>query len=891
VSIQAGQTLQHYRLIDKIGEGGMGVVWRAQDTTLDREVAIKVLPEALAADSDRLARFEREAKLLASLEHPNIASVYGLHASASSEQAPRVHFLAMELVPGEDLAHRLVRGPMSVVDALGVARQVAEALDCAHGNGIIHRDLKPANILLTPDGKAKVLDFGLAKAFETDAAGGNTSPSMSPTLTSAGTMAGTILGTAAYMSPEQARGRVADKRSDIWSFGCVLFEMLAQGRIFDGETISDTLAAVLKSDPDWERLPSGLPRSAHRLLRRCLQKDPRQRLHAAADARIEIDDALAAPHDEHAVESTPSRSRPWLLPVVALLALVAGAAIAWSLRPQPDPPPTRRFVITGEDPAEQPGDPRISPDGRRIAFVAQRKLQIRDLDRVESRTIDGTDGVSEPFWSPDGRQVAYFADSKLWKVEIVGGDPTPICDVEDGGDAVWDVDDTITFLNGRTIHRVSARGGDAEVFFEAARSEITDFHGLDLLPDGRLVLTVHDTDQAMAIEIWTGDERKRVLEFSEAALNNARWAESGFILYARSRNNDGIWALPFSTSSGEATGEPFLVAADAARPSISRDGTLVHVVRDLAGGVQLSWITADGEIGPDIGQPQADMYIPALSPDAASVVVTGLEESEWDLWLHGVVRGTKTRLSFTDNIEGGATWSPDGTRVLFFHPVFVGTPSVYSVPADGREDPHKIVQGALQTLSADATQMVFQRDDEKSGSDLWTMPTDGGREAEIFLQTAADEGTPRLSPAGGLVAYRSDESGRNEIYIRPFPSGPGKWQVSLEGGNWPVWSRDGKRLYYEQGDAIHRVDLSTGTDREPSTAPSITCGRVEGSRSGPQTGKSASLWCASSSVRTRKRTRAASSSSKTGWVSSSSSADPLHHGFSSSTNSTLSVNS
>ena len=812
--IEAGRTLLHYRLVEKIGEGGMGVVWRAEDTTLDRDVAIKVLPEVVAADPERLARFEREAKLLAALEHPNIASVYGLHEVPSTTQPGQtLHFLAMEYVRGEDLSKRLARGPLPTDEALLAARQVAEALEGAHAKGIIHRDLKPANIVLTPEGKIKVLDFGLAKAFEVDATSG-TNPSLSPTLTSAGTIAGVILGTAAYMSPEQARGHTADKRSDIWAFGCVLFEMLTQGQIFRGGTVSDTLASVLKSDPEWDRLPENLPGGIRRLLRRCLQKDPRVRLHDAADARIEIDETIAAPEMDAVPEAfadgvAAPRRRPWLAPILALLALAAGLGVGWGLRPQADAPPMRRFVISGTDMEQELTQPRISPDGRRIAYIAAGQLQLRDLDQFEARTVEDSDGARAPFWSPDSTHVAYLTDGKLWKVAAGGGPPTRICDTESTREGVWGDDETITLLARRSVHRVSARGGDIETIFEANRTKVTDYHGFDLLPGGGLVVAVHDAGSTNAIEIWVGDEHERLLVLTDTWIEDPRWVEAGYITFTRERTNEGVWALPFSPSTGEATGEAFLVTPDGSGATVSDDGTMIHVAAAGSSDAQLVWISAEGEVGRAIGQSQEGLFVPRLSPDGTGVLVTGQENGEWDIWIHDVTRGSKTRLTFLDGTEGSASWSPDGRTVFFHHPLFGETPSIYTVPSDGRGDPSKLVDGGEFTLSNDGKQLVFVRDHEEMDDDLWTVPVEGGAEPKLFLRTAAIEDAPRFSPDGRFLAYESDESGRDEIYVEPFPSSEGKWQVSVNGGRDPAWSRDGTRLYYSWQDTLFRVRVET----------------------------------------------------------------------------------
>jgi serine/threonine-protein kinase len=809
MSVEIGQNLLHYRIVEKIGEGGMGVVWKAEDTTLHREVAIKVLPPEVAQDTERLARFEREAKVLASLNHANIASIYGLH------QADDVRFLSMELVDGEDLAVRLERGRMAVEDTLGIARQVADALQSAHERGVVHRDLKPANVVITSDGKAKVLDFGLAKALEADpAAQGN--PSMSPTLTSQGTVAGMILGTAGYMSPEQARGNPADKRSDVWSFGVVMFEMLCGSRTFHGDSVADTLASVLKLEPDWNQLPADLPRGVSRLLRRCLQKDPQQRLHDIANARIEIDEALAAgpepAADVASTASAPARPSWMLIAIPALLMLVAGLFIGRTLLPDAPEPPVRRFFLpleAGQDQAPL-RNLAISPDGKTIAYVFEDKLWLRDLDAIDPRPMDGTQGAESPFWSPDGTHVAYHVESKLWRVPIDGGKPSMISDLSSRPrQATWSSTQTISINAGRAIQQVSARGGEETTVHEIDRSVETDLHELSHLPDDRgLLFVVHRKEGPDTLAVWAGGARKTVLQLEDVWLASPFYAPTGHILFTRERNNRGIWALPFSLDALEATGDPFLVVPDGNRPSAAADGTLVYTTASSESEVELVWLNTSGEIEGTIGQSQNGMFVPAVSPDGTKVVVSGLENDEWDLWIHDAVRRTKTRLTFTDEIEGAPSWSPDGTSIFYFHPVFGEPKTIYRIPADGSGEPETIVEGAAPSFSADGKSMAFVRDGGETENDLWSMNLEPPSEPRILLQTEADEGMPRLSPDGRFVAYVSDESGENQIYVKPHPEGAGRWQASVDGGNFPKWNASGERIYFNSEGRLMQVSFS-----------------------------------------------------------------------------------
>jgi len=809
MTVEMGQNLLHYRIVEKIGEGGMGVVWKAEDTTLHRDVAIKVLPPEVAQDTERLARFEREAKLLASLNHANIASIYGLH------QADDTRFLSMELVEGEDLAVRLARGRMSVEDTLGIARQVADALQSAHERGVVHRDLKPANIVITPEGKAKVLDFGLAKALEADPAKqGN--PSMSPTLTSQGTVAGMILGTAGYMSPEQARGNPADKRSDVWSFGVVLFEMLCGSRTFHGDSVADTLASVLKLEPDWNQLPGDLPRGVHRLLRRCLQKDPRQRLHDIANARIEIDEALAAgPEpvaDDASITAAPKRTSWMMIVIPALLMLATGLLVGRVLVPGSPDPAVRRFfipLVAGQDQSSL-ADLTISPDGKTIAYVFEDKLWLRDLDSIDPRPIDGTEGADSPFWSPDGSHVAYHAESKLWRVPTGGGKPAMISDLSTRPrQATWSAAQTISVNVGSEIQQLSSRGGEGTTVHEVDRSVETDLHELSHLPDDRgLLFVLHRKEGPDTLAVWSDGTRKTILQIEDAWLASPFHAPTGHILFTRERHNKGVWALPFSLTSLEATGDPFLVVPDGNRPSAAEDGTLIYTTASWESEVELVWLNSSGEIEGTIGQSQNGMFVPAISPDGTKVVVSGLENDEWDLWVHDAVRRTKTRLTFTDDIEGTATWSPDGKTIFYFHPVFGEPKTIYRIAADGSGEPEAIVEGATPSFSADGKSMAFVREGGETKGDLWSMGLEQPSEPALLLQTDADEGSPVLSPDGRFVAYVSDESGEEQIFVKPYPEGAGRWQASVDGGDLPKWGASGERIYFIADDRLMQVSFS-----------------------------------------------------------------------------------
>ena len=830
MSVSPGRMLSHYRLIEKIGEGGMGLVWKALDTTLDREVAVKILPDVFSDHPERLARFEREAKLLASLNHPNIAVIHGLH------EADGLRFLAMELVSGEDLAQRLARGPLPLEEALRTAKQVAEALETAHENGVIHRDLKPANIQLTPDGQVKVLDFGLAKAFEADPASTGTSPTMSPTLTSAGTVAGMILGTAAYMSPEQARGQAVDKRSDIWAFGSVLYEMLTGRQAFAGDTVSDTLAGVLKIDPDWDALPAGTPRRIRRLLARCLHKDPKQRLHDVADVRIVIEEALSgAPEEDVAIEAAPQpgiarRERVVWIGALVLVAAAAGV-LAWMLKPA-NPPPLRKFELAIQNlEGGYPVPPVISPDGSRLAYIAESKLWVRDLDQLESREVAGSDGARAPFWSPDGAFVAYAANGKLWKVPAEAGQSILICDLPGTLDAgAWGPEDRIVFTPSTgPMYEVSARGGDPRALLETEQEKETDFHKPHFLPDGSILFAVHRFEGIDTLAVYDGKQRKVLLQVEGARLDRPLYSPTGHILYHRATSNDGVWAAPFSVAKLELTGEPFMVAPAGNWPSASTDGTLIYMRGAGTSVGQLVWVDRQGKVEGNIGQPQPGLVLfPAISPNQRRVAVAANENENWDVWIHDADRGTRTRLTFDPAQEFSSDWSAAGERLVYSSGQIPSNFDLLTRAADGTGDRSTLTAGYYPTVSPDGKLAAYTLRGEETQDDLWYVPLDGDPEPTVFLQTPAREREPQLSPDGRYLAYSSDESGRSEIYLKKFPGGEGKWQVSVDGGRYPRWSRTSGELFFRNEDTLMVVEVSTEPSVMLGTPRELFSGRPNG---------------------------------------------------------------
>jgi serine/threonine-protein kinase len=643
-----GETVAHYRVTEKLGEGGMGVVYRATDTKLGREVALKVLPAVFAGDPQRMARFSREAQVLASLNHPHIASIYGL------EETDGVRALAMELAEGEDLSDRIAKGRIPLEAALSIALQVAEALEDAHKKSIIHRDLKPANIKITPDGRVKVLDFGLAKALEK----GRPQEEManSPTLTMAATQAGVILGTAGYMSPEQARGSAADRRSDIWSFGVILFEMLSGRSAFGGKTMSDVLASVLKVDINWQNLPRGLPNQVLRVLHRTLQEDPSQRIHDIADVGIELREALSEPkYDVLSSDSTVS-AKPGLRAVVpwALLGVAVVALFVLWLQPGGGPLPLLKLrmpvepaksfasdVSTGRSRLNFNNKPRVSPDGTRVAYTAAGMLWVRSLDELEPRLVSDLPQAGSPFWSPDSESLGFSIRDTVYRVARRDSAPTEICRL-DGGiiGCVWGPNDRIVISKWRGgLYEVSARGGTPKLILDPQDGEV-DFHDPLFLPGTDILLAnIHAEKEAESYLAKISNGKSIRLEETTRLgdqVSHAVYDQSGHLLYTTADRR--IWAVPFSKGSLTPTGEPFQVAVESTFPDVADNGTLLYLdlssVEDRV--FQLVWLSREGEVAGSIGEPMAGITLPRISPDGGHVVFsanTDTENAGTDLWV------------------------------------------------------------------------------------------------------------------------------------------------------------------------------------------------------------------------------------------------------------------
>jgi Tol biopolymer transport system component len=807
--LNTGTKLGLYEIVSAIGAGGMGEVYQAHDTKLGRDVAIKVLPEAFAHDPQRLSRFQREAKMLASLNHPNIAAIYGLEEDAGR------NYLVMELVPGETLAERVKReGPVPVEEALGIARQIAEALEAAHEKSIIHRDLKPANVKVTPEGKVKVLDFGLAKAFAGEESGSD--PSNSPTLSQAATLQGVILGTAAYMSPEQARGKAVDKRTDLWAFGCVLYELLTGKQVFNGEDITEILAAVVRAEPDWNRLPESTPPGIRTLLRRCLQKDKTLRLQAAGDARIEIQEALAAPQDFGAAQtaSAPRSKLPWT--VAAALAIIA-AVVAWgwwrATRPieQKLQPLVRLDVDLGPDVSlgsPYGTDAILSPDGTRLVYVSQGRLFTRRLDQPNPAELAGTQGASAPFFSPDGQWVAFFAQAKLKKISVDGGAPISLCDATGPRGGSWGEDgNIIAALYGTSgLWRIPSAGGAPTLVTELQSGEITH-RWPQVLPGGKAVLfTAHATggqfDEASIEVMSLADHHRKTLQRGGTF---GRYLPSGHLIYV---NGGTLFAVPFDVDRLEVRGTPAPVLEQVgyssgnglAQLDFSQTGTLIYRSGGAGDGLfTVQWLDATGKTQPLLAKPGAYQR-PRLSPDGNKVAI-----STSDIWVYEWQRDTMTRLTFGPTASVNPLWSPDGRYILY-----QATGGMFWTRSDGSGKPQPLTQSkSLQvpwSFTADGKRLAFHEINPETGYDLWTVPVESDAEGlragkpEPFLQTPFDERQGSFSPDGRWLAYPSNESGGYQVYVRAFPDKGGKWQISNSGGLNPLWSRNGHELFFRTED-------------------------------------------------------------------------------------------
>ena len=790
MSLSAGSRFGAYEIVGALGAGGMGEVYRARDTRLRRDVAIKVLPAAVANDPERLARFDREARTLAALNHPGIAQIHGLEEGAVSGLPP---MLVMELVEGEDLAQRIVRGPLPVEDAIAIARQVADALDAAHTAGIVHRDLKPANIKLRPDGTVKLLDFGLAKAVEPP---GATPQSLfgSATITSpAMTMGGVILGTAAYMSPEQARGRPVDKRADIWAFGCVLYEMLTGRPAYDGETVTDVLGSIVKSDPAWDNLPPETPAAARHVMRRCLQKDPVKRLRDIGDAIIELD---AAEGSSSATLSNAPGSRrgmpPVLTWVMVLVVAVAAASAGYYARRTTIAPLLKMQLPTHPD-IGFIAYPVISPDGRKVAYVARARLWVQGLDDWEPRALAGTESAVRPFWSPDGQWIAYFRSEMLLKVPVAGGpvvrvSALPAVQATFGRvSGTWGEDGVLALsLASGPLLRVPAAGG-VPTPFPPLPDGILDLHDVEWLSTTTLLAVAHRSTGIDQIVVVKDGVPRLVLEASD--VRRPTYAPTGHLIFERVAPSRGIWAVPFSAPRLEVTGEPFLISAGA-EPSIARDGTLAFVRQAADQPRQLSWFSIDGHVSTRVAEPRQWREGLAISRDSRRIIAS----TDEGMWLFDAETGTRSRVT-THRGDIMPEWVDD-QRIVFAR-TEGGDPVLMLKQLRSGEETVLAQHARFPRATADGRRVVFNiRESLQSRWQIGWIDFDGSQEVKRLGGVHSGARFPTVSPDGTLVAYISGEMGRDEVFLTRLPSGEGKYQISTAGGGWALFSPRGDAVFY-----------------------------------------------------------------------------------------------
>ncbi len=821
MSLESGAQVGQYEIVEMLGVGGMGEVYRARDTRLDRDVAIKILPATLTNDSERVARFEREAKLLASLNHSNIGAIYDF------DHVDDIRFLVLEFVEGETLARRLNSGPLILEDALDIARQIAEALDSAHQKGIVHRDLKPANVMVTPDGSVKVLDFGLAKALVDEPS--DSAIANSPTITADYTRPGVVLGTAAYMSPEQARGRALDKRSDIWSFGIILFECITGETLFRGETVTDSMGAIMHKEPEWSKLPGHTPPTIQLLLRRCLARDRKRRLHDIADARLELEQAIEDPASTSLglARAALDVKRSGLTPgrcVLAVALLAVGALAAWSIKPAPQhDAPVLRFTIPIE--AENRLTAfrwpviDIAPNGQHMVFVGEAsnvtglrsRLYIRHMHQLEVNSIDGTENAHTPIFSPDGQWVAFSQDDALKKVSLMGGPVLTVCPADALRGADWAADNTIVFAPQRQsgIYRVSATGGVPREVTTLDPAEPNASHRWpSWLEDGRLVLytaTPHQDryDQARikVVDVTTGESRT-VLENA----SHARYVPTGHLVFVRA---GVLMAVPFDRASLSVAGEEAPVVEDllsrvamgSGQYSFSDNGVLLYVTGSGGDLQNPTWVDQSGE-GTSASRHTGRVIHQSLSPSGKYIALAQGETTP-DIWIIELERDMLTRLTY-DNVDTSPVWSHDDKWVYFSSNRHNGSNNVYRKRADGSGDIERVTQSdQLQwpvDVSPDGRFLVINSVEPDTDNDILVLDLlDEGAEPVPLIATTFREGLADISPDGQWIAYVTNETGNGEVYVQSFPEGGNRMKVSDGRGLYPRWRRDGAAIIYRSG--------------------------------------------------------------------------------------------
>jgi eukaryotic-like serine/threonine-protein kinase len=833
-----GSRLGSFEIVSPLGAGGMGEVWRATDQRLERDVALKMLPADLVAHPDRVSRFEREARLLASLSHPAIATLFG------AERIDGRIVLVMELADGEDLARRLRRGPIPLDEALSIARQVAEALEAAHDKGIVHRDLKPANVKVAPDGRVKVLDFGLAKAWDEKGAGSDDSEA--PTITDTGTSAGLVVGTAAYMSPEQARGRPVDRRTDVWAFGVLLFEMLTARRLFAGETRSDTLAAVLAREIDWSPLPATTPPSVRRLLSRCLSRDAKHRLHDIADARIELED-----REEIAAEALAAR-RPSLLARVAP-GVIAGAVVVLAAAPllrnrAPAVPmaPIVRFALSPPVPGFFEAYPALSPDGRWLAYVlvsdkGPSSLWLHSFATGTARPVPGTEDAFEPFWSPDGRSVAFFAGGELRTLDVASGAVQSVCAAPDPRGGTWGSRGEILF--GTTsvagLRRVKLGDGSVDVVTELDSKRGMQSHRFPwFLPDGRhYVFTVLGNEDVSGL--YFGDTagsgyRKLGPDFSRAAYDSR-----GYLLFVRAGT---LVAQRFDPQRGAFAGDPSPVAAQSIGANIGAEswfaaGSSAVAYRPSARqSTRLLWVDRAGSVVGEVTSPGAYME-PQLSPDGRKVVteVQAPEKTRIELWVYETTgRDRGQRLPTDARVALFPLWSPDQRWIVYrARGPGMGEGAVARRAVSGAVRDEVLVPAGPARMpcawSPDGRTVLLMQFSKTSGADLWTVDAEAPHALRPVLERPGNQGHASFSPDGRLLAYTSDEDRQPQVFVETFPPSGARWQITTGGGDYASWRADGREIYYVGVDrTLYAVPVRS---LAPLTVgPAERLFRVEGAR-------------------------------------------------------------
>ena len=847
-----GTRLGPYEVVAKLGEGGMGEVYRARDKKLNRDVAIKILPESFATDRERVARFTREAQTLAALNHPGIAHVYGLEeAPAADAKHSPSQALVMELVDGQDLSTLISRGPIPVDEARAIARQIADALEAAHEQGIIHRDLKPANVKVRNDGTVKVLDFGLAKIASggTEGDGAHRATENSPTMTSPATGLGLILGTAAYMSPEQARGKVVDRRADIWAFGVVLFEMLSGQRLFKGDDVSEVMASVLKTEPDWSSIPAGTPASINRLLRRCLEKDPRKRLSAIGDARLELDDAGSA--QNAAPARVPLLSRLWpALAGAAITAIVA--AVLWPSSSAAPPGHLSRVSLLG--PAGEVLYPdsvqvAIAPDGRTVAFLVgnagriDNELWVRPLDSPVPRRIEGSNAAQQPFWSPDSQRVAYFTNERLWTVAAAGGRPEVVCSVEAVRGGSWNAENLILFGSGTgPIMSVPASSGEPKpaTKLDAARKQ-SSHRFPTFLPDGRHFLYSALPAKNGKFDVFVGSLDGGDPIFVGAMEATPVYAHPGWLVSTR---RGIMFAQAFDAVTFKTSGDPISLGDQptlVTDPAISftaghavtaaTDGTLAFYSAPPV-NTAARWVDTQGRVAGSVGIPPGQYTDLSIGPDGSqAVLIRSVSTTESSVWLADLARGNASQLSSGGGRNDAPVWSPDGSRVLF---------------ASDRDGPQDLFVKSVTDPSPEQpfyrSDVLFKNADAWSRDGQWIVVRtfDMKTQQDIVLLPAAGQGTPtpyvigpyrdhfgRPSPDNKWLAYVSEDSGRGELWIQPFPKPGRRTQVSSTGALISWWTPDSRQIYFVDAnlsslwlvDVTPGATLGLGTPRRVATLP------------------------------------------------------------------------